>query len=390
MVPEDPASNARTEFRNRFGSDPTMMVTAPGRVNLIGDHVDYAGGLVLPIAIERATVIAMSPIPNATDSIIQALDLDMTVETDITRPKDPEPPASSDAFLNYIRGPIEQLRSAGMDIPQVAMAISSSIPMGGGLSSSAALEIATLLGMRTLLGETATPLEMALEAQRAEHDYAGTPCGIMDMYVSAAAQEGMACLIDCKTNEIELVTMPDEEDAIVLIADTRTRHELSSGAYAERRKSCEEAARTLGIDLLGDATISEVKQAALPGTTEQRALHVVEEIDRVRRFKEALVSGDLETAGTLMFESHASLRDKFEVSCPELDLLVEIALDHRGDGVLGSRMTGGGFGGCTVTLCNRNAVPGLIGAFEEALQSEFGKSPSCFATRAAQGAHVIA
>jgi galactokinase len=291
--------------------------------------------------------------------------------------------------VNYVRGPIEQLRTTGLVIPQLSMTIASSIPMGGGLSSSAALEVAILLGVRDLLEQPAEPLAIALEAQEAEHAYAGTPCGIMDMYVSAAARAGNACLIDCATNALTLVPMPSEEQAIVLITDTATRHELSTGAYAERRRDCEEAARILGVSLLGQASIDDVRNAALPDAIAPRARHVVEEIQRVLDFAEVIRNGDLAAAGTLMFESHESLRTLFEVSCPELDLLVDIAKSLSGKGVFGCRMTGGGFGGCTVTLCTREAVPALMDAFEKGFSDRFGRDAPSFATRAADGARVI-
>lgn len=368
-----------------------MIAIAPGRVNLIGDHVDYAGGLVMPIAIECTTAVAIGRSPETSDgtSRVFAADLDEECEVDFRKIQAPKPPGTPDAFLNYITGPIEQIRNCGQSIPRMEMVIASSVPMGGGLSSSAALEVAVLLGVRTLLGCKTLPLELALEAQRAEHEQAGTPCGIMDMYVSAAACSGHACMIDCMTNELRQVSMPPTDAAVVLVTDTRTRHELNDGAYANRRRECEEAASIMGVDLLGQASVLQVQDSKLPGVIGSRARHVVEEIQRVRRFAEALESRDLETAGEAMFASHASLRDLYEVSCPELDLLVETASTYRDRGVYGSRMTGGGFGGCTVTLCSREAVDDLQTAFMNDFKNEFGREPDSFITGAGAGAHVI-
>lgn len=389
---DDPEQRAISAFRDRFKMEPAVLVNAPGRVNLIGDHVDYTGGSVLPIAIERSTVVALSRSDTTScgdETVIQALDLGKTIHTDLASKHPPEPSGSPDSFVNYVRGPIEQLRSAGLECPQLSMTIASSIPMGGGLSSSAALEVAVLIGMRALLEHPAEPLEIALEAQEAEHTYAGTPCGIMDMYVSAAAIAGYACLIDCATNELTQIPMPSEDQAIILITDTATRHELSSGAYAERRRDCEEAARLLEVDLLGQASIDDVRNAGLPDALAPRAKHVVEEIQRVHDFSERIQQDDLVAAGKLMFESHESLRTQFEVSIPELDLLVEIARSLSEKGVYGCRMTGGGFGGCTVSLCSPEGVQDLKNAFDKGFSTRFGRNALSFVTRAADGARII-
>lgn len=374
-----------------IGGEPDVIAIAPGRVNLIGDHVDYAGGQVLPIAIERSTAVAIAPTqdPDANVSRIYAIEFDQTTEVDLTHPVPPRPHDSSSAFLNYICGPIEQIRATGVEIPQLDMTIASSVPMGGGLSSSAALEVSVLLGMRTLLACPVAPLELTLEAQRAEHTYAGTPCGIMDMYVSVAARAGHACLIDCVSNTLRQISMPSEQKAIVLVTDTATRHALSDGAYADRRKECEEAARSLGVNLLGEATIAQVQQASLPDPIARRARHVIEEIQRVSEFARTLEESDLEMAGSLMFESHESLRTQFEVSCSELDLLVETAMKFRGQGLYGCRMTGGGFGGCTVTLCTKESAPMIAEGYSSAFVEAFGRPAVSFTTRAADGAIVV-
>ena len=383
-------SRVQSAFRKRFGADPGITAVAPGRVNLIGDHVDYAGGLVLPIAIDRTTSVAIAERDEAGDaaSRILAVDLDREIERDLSTPADPEPDGGGNTFANYVIGPIEQLREAGLRIPKMDIAIASSVPMGGGLSSSAALEVAVLLGIRRLIDVDADPLTLALEARRAEHRHAGTPCGIMDMYVSAAARRGHACLIDCATNALRQIPLPSEEEAVIMVTDTGTRHELNEGAYAERRRSCEEAAKALGHSLLGEASVDEVRRSDLPEPIRSRALHVVEEIARVLEFVESIERGALENAGRMMFESHASLRDLFEVSCPELDLLVDIATRREQDGVLGARMTGGGFGGCVVTLCRPDRAGDLQKLYEREFQKAFGRPPRSFMTTASAGAHA--
>ena len=391
MSAPSPASSVTETYGRRFGRSPELVAIAPGRVNLIGDHVDYAGGLVMPIAIDCCTAVAVGRDPEATGepSVVVAADLDVECEVDLSEIQSPRRPGTPDAFLNYVTGPLEQIRKAGISLPRMELMITSSVPMGGGLSSSAALEVAVLLAVRTLLERKISPLELALEAQRAEHEQAGTPCGIMDMYVSAAARSGHACMIDCMTNELRQVRMPPGDEAVVMVTDTRTRHELNDGAYATRREQCEEAARMLGVELLGQASIAQVHEAGLPGIIDSRARHVVEEIARVLDFADALERGDLETAGDAMFSSHDSLRDLYEVSCPELDLLVETARRHRDRGVYGSRMTGGGFGGCTVTLCRRECVDELEAAFKREFQDTFGHETESFITSAGAGAHVM-
>jgi len=388
---EPSITTARDAFRARFETDPDLVALAPGRVNLIGDHVDYAGGLVLPIAIDRATSVALAVRNDDADgeSRILAVDLGREVRSDLSRGTVPVAPGEDAGFANYVTGPADQLRAAGLVVPPMDIVIASSVPMGGGLSSSAALEVAVLLGIRTRLGADTSPLTIAMEARRAEHQHAGTPCGIMDMYVSAAARRGNACLIDCTTNELLHVAMPSPDDAVIMITDTGTRHALNEGAYARRRADCEEAARALGHGLLAEASTEEIREAALTGRLRSRARHVVEETARVRTFVDAVEASDLETAGRLMFESHESLRDLFEVSCPELDLLVHRAAAMRNRGVLGARMTGGGFGGCVVSLCRPGRIEGIERAYRDAFKDAFGRQPVSFITSAADGARIV-
>lgn len=387
MERNDPVDRARAIFRQRHGRAPDVIAVAPGRVNLIGDHVDYAGGLVLPIAIERRTAVAIGLGPSDDGlSRISAAEISEERALDLAKPRTPAPPDGPDAFLNYVAGPIDELRRGGLEVPRMDLVITSTIPMGGGLSSSAALEVAVLLGVRHLAGRPVDVLELAREAQRSEHRQAGTPCGIMDMYVSAAARSGHACLIDCRDDSLRRIPMPPSGDAVVLVLDTSTRHELSDGGYASRRADCEEARTRLDIEFLSEADPRLIESADLPERVRRRARHVVGETARVAGFSAALESGDLRTAGELMFESHRSLRDLFEVSCPELDLLVAVAEAHRDRGVLGSRMTGGGFGGCTVTLLEPEAVPGFLSDACGAFVARFGHEPASFVTGAANGA----
>ena len=377
------ADRVHRAFMETQGVEPELISIAPGRVNLIGDHVDYVGGVVLPIAIQRHTAIAIGPATEGPACSIDFLDVDGALDRALI-PGEP----MDRTELDYIRGPIEQLSKAGIETPPLKLVVSSTIPMGAGLSSSAALQVAVLLGIRSLVHSPATPLELALEAQRSEHAI-GTPCGLMDMYVSAAAEKDHACLIDCKENHLEQIPMPSDRDVVFIITDTGVRHDLRDGSYATRRSECEEASRILGHDLLSDATHDHLESAPLSDVLKRRAKHVLTENDRVRSFAAAMSRGDLASAGQCMFESHESLKDDFEVSCPQLDLIVALADEMKSRGIYGCRMTGGGFGGCTITMCS----PGFQEEFEaivaEKFHQRFGSRPLSMESRPADGAHVV-
>ncbi|MAJ46094.1 MAG: galactokinase [Planctomycetes bacterium TMED75] len=380
---EKTTERVRRSFQQDEAVPPVVTSIAPGRVNLIGDHVDYTGGLVMPIAIDRNTAVAIGPHAGDSEMIVDFLDLEgrsgLVVESS---------QEMDGTDLDYIRGPLIQLHEAGLRIPPLRLTVSSTVPMGAGLSSSAALQVAVLLGIRTYLDKPVSPLEVALEAQRSEHTI-GTPCGLMDMYVSAAARNGHACLIDCGSNDLEQVPLPPESEAVFIISDTKVRHDLRDGGYAKRRSECEQAAERMGYALLSQASLEQLEAAALPENLHQRARHVLSENLRVRTFSDALKQGDLKRAGQAMFESHHSLRDDFDVSCKELDLIVEIAETMSGAGIYGSRMTGGGFGGSTITMCRPEAEPEFRKRVAEAFAARFDHQPDSIRTSAADGALVI-
>ena len=377
------AGRVHQAFRESQDAEPDLVSIAPGRVNLIGDHVDYVGGVVLPIAIQHNTAIAMGPVSDGNDWSVDFLDIDNGLNQTISAKSQMNRTA-----LDYIRGPIAQLLANNIEVPPLKMVVSSTVPMGAGLSSSAALQVAALLGMRAYVNTPTTPLELALEAQRSEHAI-GTPCGLMDMYVSAAAKRDHACLIDCRHNHLEQVPLPGEHEVVFIITDTGVRHDLRDGSYAKRRAECEEASRLLGHALLSDAEFSELSTTPLPGKLNQRARHVLSENARVRTFARAMKQGDLKSAGQCMFESHQSLRTDFEVSCPELDLIVDLAGGMKDQGVHGSRMTGGGFGGCTITMC----APGFQEEFQAVIAKEFQKrfdrEPLSMQSLPSNGAHLL-
>ena len=313
-----------------------VVARAPGRVNLIGDHTDYTGGLVLPMAIDWATTVTL-------DAGGHVLELVSEVERepavlDVRRlgePNQVHPP-----WARYVAGVVAVVR------PTMGGkgTVTTQLPVGAGLSSSAALEVAVALA----LGLRGTPHEVAAACQEAEHLASGVPTGIMDQLTSAGGIAGNALLIDCRTLEIQPVPLPDEAETVVV--DSGQRRALVSSAYAERRRQCEEAAARIGP--LRDATLDDVATLDDP-VLRRRARHVVSENGRVRAFATALVDGDVESAGALMLESHASLRDDYEVSTPELDRIVD-SLCHS-PGVFGARLTGAGFGGCVVALAEPGA-----------------------------------
>ena len=324
----------REIFSGIFGRDAVVEASAPGRVNLIGDHTDYAGGFCLPMPLALETRVAMAPAP-----AFRAHSLDL----DETAPFDPAAPARGD-WTDYIAGPLAELLHAGFAVPPVEVLVSSDVPQGAGVSSSAALEVATLRAALMLTGAHLPDVEVARLAQSAENAYCGVQCGILDQMASAVGRPGQALLLDCRSNDTRLVPVPPEFHFAVIHCGEARR--LVGGAYNERRRSVEEAARLLGVASLRDAVPADLAALSDPLIL-RRARHVVGENARVTAAVAALEMRDLRGFGSLMTESHRSLAEDFEVSTPALDRLVRDALDA---GAFGARLTGAGFGGCIVAL----------------------------------------
>lgn len=381
------ADAVAAEFRRRFGREPHWLVAAPGRVNLIGEHTDYNGGFVLPMAIDRYVVMAGGP-GDGDRFRVYSLDFD---EERSFRAGDPEGKKNGD-WTNYLRGVVDGCRAAGLVTEPLNIVFASAVPVGGGLSSSAAIEIATATLLESASGSSLEGKQKALIAQRAEHEYAGVPCGIMDPFASALCREDHLMLLDCRSEEPRMVPFTGP-DVAVLIVNSHVRHELTGGEYAERRQQCETAAALLGVDALRDLTTERLESARgqLDELLYRRARHVVSENERTLAAAGAFGRGDWNEAGRLMVSSHASLRDDFEVSCPEIDLLVDLALGLGEDGgVWGSRMTGGGFGGCTVSLVALDAVSSIAAAIRRDYVERTGIEPAFYLTRPSRGAHVLA
>jgi galactokinase len=340
-------------FRQWTGLAPEMAASAPGRVNIIGEHTDYNGGFVLPMAIGRWCVVMGSRIEGERCRVL-ADDIGESAEFEVRGSNASGLPP----WARYVAGSFWELRESASRagrgwIGGLEMVLCADVPMGAGLSSSAAVEVGVGGIVNGLFGLGMTPMQIALAGQGAEHRHAGVPCGIMDQTASACSLKNRLLLIDCASGEARPASFP--VGAEILVADSGVRRSLATGEYAKRRAACERAARALGVASLreADAELLERGRASLEEEALRCARHVIGENARVLRFVEAAERRFLGACGRLMRESHQSLRYDFRVSCPEVDEMVEAAMAVRG--VLGSRMTGAGFGGCTVTLCERGA-----------------------------------
>ena len=379
------AARARELFDRKFGCPPTWIARAPGRVNLIGEHIDYNDGPVLPLAIERRVVVAGASNGEPYGTVWSA-DWNEKVIIPLSGPA----PARDRHWSNYILGVVSGFRRRGIPVPGFDAVIVADLPHGCGLSSSAALEVATATFIEAL-ADIALPLgEKALLCQRAEHDFAGVPCGIMDQFASVFGLRNHAILIDCRSREIQPIALPPS-DTVFLIIDSGVKHSLAHSEYGARRQDCESASRILGVASLRDLGVERLGEAyaKLEPRLFRRVRHVVTEIARTFASAERLRAGDWVTVGQLMYASHASLRDDYEVSCPELDEIVRLAqrLGISG-GVLGCRMTGGGFGGCAIALAQKSMLAGIQESIAQGYRSRFGVQAGFFVTTAADGASV--
>ena len=380
-------------FLDTFASPPEHIVRAPGRVNLLGEHVDYNDGFVLPAAIDRATYIAFSPSGTPLSSLL-AVDMkdQAFLSLQSARSKTEEGGGPLREWALYPGGVLWALGEEGLDTSGMNAVYASNIPRGSGLSSSASVEMAFALAWQTLGGWTLPPMQRALLGQKAENKYVGVNSGIMDQFASACGVENQLLLLDCRS--LEWKTIPLPEDASIVVADTTVRRKLTTGEYNKRRSACEEAVRLLKQDLpdikaLRDVSVEEFHRYAdkLPEVVYKRARHVVEEIERSQQAEPLLQAGDVRQFGELMNECHISLRDLYEVSCPELDVMVSVAQSL--DGCFGARLTGAGFGGCTVNLVKRENVDEFAKALSKGYESQTKLKPEIYITRASNGAEVL-
>jgi galactokinase len=379
---ESQASALAETFAQRFGSVP-IIVQAPGRVNLIGEHTDYNDGFVLPAAIHFQTRIAIAPRADrqlviASENYAERVDLDL----------EHLPTAHRGHWSDYVVGVARKLLELIGNLPGASLLIQGDVPQGAGLSSSASLEVAVCRALLEISGQQLAGADMALLCQRAENEFVGARCGIMDQFVSVHGKRAHALLLDCRSLECRLVPIP--EKLRLVICNTMVRHSVAGGEYNQRRAECEQAARYFAdrlspVKALRDISLVDLqsKGGDLPEVIRKRCRHVITENARVNEAAAALQQKDAEQFGRLMNGSHESLRDDFEVSCQELDLMVELA--RKNEGVYGARMTGGGFGGCTINLVDSAAID----KFREKVAAEYQRAtrrqPEIYVCYAADG-----
>jgi galactokinase len=379
--------HAASIFAKTFGQAPRWIASAPGRVNLIGEHTDYNEGLVLPMAIEHRTTIAadVADTPTATlFSLTTGESATFKIHKDMKR--------GEPGWANYVKGVVAGFVRLGVPIRGFNAVINSDVPLGSGLSSSAALEVATATLLEAISGMQMDPVRKALLCQQAEHEFAGVPCGIMDQFVSTLGRKDHLLLLDCRSQQGQLV--PFNNPLLeVLIINTNVRHSLADGEYGKRRAQCEAAAKALGVRSLRDATLGDLQaaEAGLDPVLYRRARHVISENDRTAEAARCLAAGGWPRLGQLMYDSHASLKDDYEVSCDELDVVVELARKiGPAGGMLGCRMTGGGFGGCAVALIQASQAKAIRHDISEGYLSRTRNRATIFASRPGAGAGLNA
>lgn len=383
---DTPLARAAAVFRAAYGHAPALQVQAPGRVNLIGEHTDYNDGLVLPCAIDYRTVIVARP---RADRLVRVAAADYDGAIDEYALDAPIERLAAPMWANYVRGVVRDLVQRGLPVQGMDLAIAGDVPQGAGLSSSASLSVAVCRLFATLPGfEGLSPVDMALVAQRAENDFVGCKCGNMDQISSACGVQDHALMIDCRSLAVEPVAIPG--NAAIMIFNSHVARGLVDSAYNTRREQCEAAARHFGVPALRDLDMAtlEAHAAELDPVVLRRARHVVTENARVAAAAHALASGDLARMGALMEDSHASMRDDFEITVPAIDQLVGIVKDviKQAGGV---RMTGGGFGGCVVALVPQALVAPSRDAVERAYTAPNGAKATVYVCRAAAGAGAV-
>jgi len=375
------------QFRAKFGANPRVY-RAPGRVNLIGEHTDYNEGYVMPVALGFYCWVAISPRDDQ-KLVISSDDFSDTAEVELDSPEIHPRKTWSDYPVGVALG----LKRAGVPLRGANLLIHGEVPMGAGLSSSAAIEVATALALAEQSGHSPDRVQLALLCQKAENEFVGARCGIMDQFISLHGRKNHALLLDCRALDFELVAIP--ECVRLVICNTMVKHEHGSSGYNQRRAECEEAVLRLakvlpGVRSLRDVTLDQLELhcGTLSGVLYKRALHVIAENARVLGATEALRAEDLERFGKRMAESHSSLRDLYEVSCAELDLMVDQA--NRQEGVYGARMTGGGFGGSTINLVESRFADAFAESMASGYEKETGIVPQIYICAPAEGAGTVA
>jgi galactokinase len=363
-------------FKDRFGRTPRLF-QAPGRINIIGEHTDYSEGWVMPAAIDHQCITAIGPNP---DGVLRIYSLNRDELTERSAPFE-----RAGHWSDYVAGVRAALADAGVETPGFNLVVGSDVPEGAGVSSSAALEVSVLTAMLAMVERVLDHPQIARIAQAAETVYVGMPCGIMDQFISATGRAGHAMLLDCRDLSFERVPAP--ADAGFLVIDSQVRHKLTDGGYAARRADCEAAASLLGVRVLRDAKLEELTARALPNKLLRRARHVTSENERVLLTAAAFNRGDNGEVGALMNASHASLRDDFDVTCPETDSLAAIAAATPG--VFGARQMGGGFGGAVLAFVDRSSLEAAADIITARYREATKLEATCFTCQLADAAGEI-
>ena len=377
-----PSQRVSAVFAEQFEQQPDLLVRAPGRVNLIGEHTDYNDGFVLPCAIDYETCVAIG---RRTDNLVHVVAADYGNQRDLFSLDKPITHHPDQRWSDYIRGVVKCLQERGHALRGINLVVSGNVPQGAGLSSSASLEVAIGQAFKEAQGLDISQAEIALNGQQAENQFVGCNCGIMDQMISASGEKDHALLLDCRSLETRLIPMPS--NLAVLIVNSNVRRGLVDSEYNTRRQQCEAAARHYGVKALRDLDLAalEAGKDGLDEVSYRRARHVVGENSRTLAAADALASGDLARLGELMGQSHAAMRDDFEITVPAIDGLVEIIKAQIGSEG-GVRMTGGGFGGCVVAVLCPEKVAAAIAAVEAEYQARFGLKADCYVCRASAGA----
>ncbi|MFD1615452.1 galactokinase [Gelatiniphilus marinus] len=372
----------KAKYKETFNQNP-LLVFSPGRINLIGEHTDYNEGFVFPAAVDKGIAAALEKSNSGYCTAI-ALDLDSTMQFELDQIK----PSPEGSWENYVLGVVAEIQKKNIIVGNFNIVFKGDIPGGAGMSSSAALENSVVFGLNELFDLGLSKHDMILISQKAEHNYVGVKCGIMDQYASMFGIENNALHLDCRTVESKPFQI-DFKDHQLMLINTNVKHSLSDSAYNDRRAACENISELLGIKALRDATEADLEKVKDKVTPEnyQKALYVIQENKRTIKAGKAIEEGDLETLGALIYQSHEGLSEKYKVSCNELDFLVEQAKQNKH--VLGARMMGGGFGGCTINLVAKTKAKAFADAASKAYKNKFDKECSVYFVKLSNGTHVV-
>ncbi|MFD2529151.1 galactokinase [Polaribacter marinaquae] len=372
----------KEEFIKIFKIDP-ILIFSPGRINIIGEHTDYNGGFVFPAAVDKGIAAAIQK-SNTGKCTAVAIDLESTIEFELSTIK----PSKEGSWENYVFGVVAEIQNRNKIIGDFNIIFKGNVPAGSGMSSSAALENSVVFGLNELFDLGLTKTEMILISQKAEHNYVGVKCGIMDQYASMFGIKNNALLLDCRTIKSTAYEI-DFKDYQLMLINTNVKHSLSDSAYNDRRSACENIAKILEVETLRDATEADLQKIIdkVTPTNYQKALYVIQEIDRTQKAARAIENNDLELLGSLIYQSHSGLSDQYKVSCDELDFLVAQAKKNKY--VLGARMMGGGFGGCTINLIARKEAKVFTEIVSKAYQNKFNKDCSVYFVELSEGTHLI-